>query len=197
MSVLAVDLVGFSGTAQALEPEDLQAAQRSFFSVVATVVLNTGGTIAKRIGDAVVAVYGAPVAHENDPYRAVRAGLDVQGALAGQETAGGLALVARAGVSSGEAIVTFDASYEVPRLAGEVLSRAMSLQAAAPPGGVLVGSSTHRSTALQVHFDDHLPVRIGNRPDEERTWVARGYVTRVGRVDDTLPLVGREPELGL
>jgi class 3 adenylate cyclase/tetratricopeptide (TPR) repeat protein len=197
VSVLAVDLVGFSATAQNLEPEDLQSAQRGFFSVVATAVLNTGGVVAKRIGDAVVAVYGAPVAHENDSYRAVRAGLEVQKALTGLELPTGQPLVARAGVSTGEAIVTFEPGKEVPRVAGEVLTRAMSLQAAAPAGGVLVGHATHRMTSAQVIYDEHAEVRLGTRAEAEQTWVATGLAVRPGRVHDALPLVGREPELGL
>jgi len=197
VSVLAVDLVGFSASAQALEPEDLQTAQRDFFSVVATAVLNTGGVVAKRIGDAVIAVYGAATAYENDPYRAVRAGLDVQRALVGHELRDGEPLIARAGVSTGEAIVTYEPGKDVPRVAGEVLTRAMSLQAAAPPGGVLVGSATHRATASAIYYDDSPPIRVGTRRDEEPTWLATGWVVHMSRVDDTLPLVGRDPELGL
>ncbi len=197
VSVLAVDLVGFSSTAQAVEPEDLQAAQRGFFSVVATAVLNTGGIVAKRIGDAVIAVYGAPVAHENDSHRAVRGALDLQRALAGHELPDGRPLVARAGVASGEAIVTTEPGRDVPRIAGEVLPRAMALQAAAPPGGVLVGVATHRMTAVQVRYEQHALVTLGPRREPEQTWLATGVATVSNRVQDTLPLVGREPELGL
>jgi predicted ATPase/class 3 adenylate cyclase len=196
VSVLAVDLVGFSSTAQDLEPEELRAAQRSFFTVVATAVLNTRGVVAKRIGDAVIAVFGAPVAHESDPYFAVRAALDVQSALAGQTLPDGRPLVARAGVSTGEAIVTTEPGREVPRVAGEVLTRAMSLQAAAPPGGVLVGAATHRITAVQVRYEPHEVVPLGPRGEPEQTWVATG-VAILQQVQDPLPLVGREPELGL
>lgn len=197
ISVLAIDLVGFSGTAQAVEPEDLRAAQRSFFSVVATEVLNAGGTVAKRIGDAVIAVFGAPTAHENDPYRAVLAGMQVQAALEGHELPDGRPLRARAGVASGEAIVTADPDRDAPRVAGEVLSRAMTLQAAAPPGGVLVGSSTRRLTTGTLLYDEHAVVPIGSRAVEEQTWVAKGRIDLTGALDDTLPLVGREPELAL
>jgi class 3 adenylate cyclase len=195
--VLAVDLVGFSTTAQTLEPEDLRAAQRSFFSVVATAVLNTGGVVAKRIGDAVIAVYGAPVAHENDAYLAVRGALDLQKALVGVELPDGRPLVARAGVASGEAIVTAEPGRDVPRIAGEVLTRAMSLQAAAPPGGVLVGQAAHRTTAVQIRYEEHEPVPVGLRGQPEPTWVATGVMVVRTQVQDALPLVGREPELGL
>lgn len=197
VSVLAVDLVGFSGTAQELEPEDVRAAQSSFFSVVATVVLNAGGTVAKRIGDAVIAVFGAPTAHENDPYRAVFAGMEVQRALAGHELPGGRPLQVRAGVASGEAIVTAEPDRDAPRVAGEVLSRAMTLQAAAPPGGVLVGVSTHRMTDGPVRYEEHAIVPVGSEGAAEQTWVATGRTERSGQLDDTLPLVGREPELAL
>jgi len=197
VSVLAVDLVGFSGTAQALEPEELHAAQRSFFSVVATAVLNTGGVVAKRIGDAVVAVYGAPTAHENDPERAVKAALETQQALAAHALPDGMPLVARAGVSTGEAIVGFDPESEVPRVAGDVLTRAMSLQAAAPPGGVLVGRQTYRMTAPRVLYAPREPIRLGADTEPQQVWLAQGFAASVSRFDEVLPLVGREPELGL
>ena len=197
MSVLAVDLVGFSGTAQSLEPEDLHAAQRSFFSIVATAVLNSGGVIAKRIGDAVIAVYGAPTAHENDPDRAVKAALETQQALASHVLPDGMPLIARAGVSTGEAIVSFDPDSEVPRIAGEVLTRAMGLQAAAPPGGVLVGRQTYRMTAARVLYAPHEPVRMSNDSEPQQVWIAQGFTASVQRSGEVLPLVGREPELGL
>jgi class 3 adenylate cyclase/tetratricopeptide (TPR) repeat protein len=197
VSVLAVDLVGFSGTAQALEPEDLQTAQRSFFSVVATAVLNSGGVVAKRIGDAVVAVYGAPTAHENDADRAVKAAIETQIALATHVLPDGHPLVARAGVSTGEAIVSFASDTDVPRVAGEVLSRAMNLQAAAPPGGVLVGRQTYRLTAPRVLYAPHEAVRLGSDPEPEQVWLAQGFAQSVSRSGEVLPLVGREPELAL
>ncbi|MCW2501117.1 MAG: adenylyl cyclase class-3/4/guanylyl cyclase [Frankiales bacterium] len=196
VSVLAVDLVGFSATAQALEPEDLQTAQKQFFDVVATVVSNAGGTVAKKIGDAVVAVFGAPTAHENDPYRAVFAGLDVQAALAGSTFPDGGALVARAGVSTGEALVSYDPGRAEPRIAGEVLSRAMAMQAGAPAGGVLLGPKTHRAVAGTVDCTPQDPVPLATGAVLE-SWLATGITTRPDQVSDTLPLVGRQPELGL
>jgi class 3 adenylate cyclase len=197
VSVLAVDLVGFSGTAQGLEPEDLRAAQRSFFAAVATEVLNADGTVAKRIGDAVIAVFGAPVAHENDPQRAVTAAMKVQEALVGHELPDGRPLRARAGVASGEAIVTTDPARDAPHVAGEVLSRAMTLQAAAPPGAVLVGTTTHRLTCTSMTYEEHAVVSVGSRGAEEQTWLATDRKDWSGRLGDTLPLVGREPELAL
>ncbi|MFN2536759.1 MAG: AAA family ATPase [Mycobacteriales bacterium] len=186
VSVLAVDLVGFSTSAQQLEPEDLRASQKEFFGIVATAVHDLGGTIAKRIGDAVVAVFGAPTAHENDPYRAVRAGLTVQAKLAGTAYADGTPMIARAGVATGEALVSFDA--EEPRIAGEILGRAMLLQADAPPGAVLIGPEAYRSVGTSIECVAHA---------DGRNWVAVGVPIRNDQVADQLPLVGREPELGL
>jgi class 3 adenylate cyclase/tetratricopeptide (TPR) repeat protein len=197
VSVLAVDLVGFSSSAQALDPEDLHAAQREFFSIVTTAVLNAGGTIAKRIGDAVVAVFGAPSAHENDPYRAVRAGLDVQVSLEGRTLRDGRPLTARAGVSSGEALVTFEPGRDEPRVAGEVLSRAMAMQAGGPPGAVVVGAEAHRGTVLSVDYAPHAPLLLPGRDTPVDTWLALGLKVRHDHVGDALPLVGRQPELGL
>jgi class 3 adenylate cyclase/tetratricopeptide (TPR) repeat protein len=197
VSVLAVDLVGFSLSAQQLDPEDLQVAQREFFEVVRVVVQNAGGTVAKRIGDAVVAVFGAPTAYENDPYRAVRAGLEVQASLAGRTMPDGRPLVARVGVSTGEALVAFEADRAEPRVAGDVLSRAMGMQACAPPGGVLVGLQTHRATSSTIAYEDHAQVVLAGRGAPIDSWVATGLRARSGVVEDALPLVGRDAETGL
>jgi class 3 adenylate cyclase/tetratricopeptide (TPR) repeat protein len=189
VSVLAVDLVGFAATAQELAPEDLRTTQREFFSLVTAAVLNAGGTVAKRMGDAVVAVFGAPTAYENDAYRAVRAGLDIQLALSGREGVGSRSLLARVGVSTGEALVTVEAGREEPRIAGEVLREAMALQALAPAGGVLVDELSRRRTEATVFHTDH-----GGSP---RTWLATGIRLRSHEVEDALPLVGREAEMSL
>ncbi len=197
VSVLAVDLVGFSASAQHLEPEDLQAVQQEFFAVVTRAVQHAGGTIAKRIGDAVVAVFGAPTAHENDPYRAVRAGLDVQDALQGLTLPDGRPLTARGGVSTGEALVAFEPGREEPRVAGAVLSRAMGMQACAPQGRVLVGLQTHRITSSSIDYAHHGLVALSGRASPSDSWVAVCIKVRSDQVGDALPLVGREPELGM
>lgn len=197
VSVLAVDLVGFSASAQHLEPEDLQAVQQEFFAVVTRAVQHAGGTIAKRIGDAVVAVFGAPTAHENDPYRAVRAGLDVQDALKGLTLPDGQPLTARGGVSTGEALVAFEPGRDEPRVAGAVLGRAMGMQACAPQGSVLVGPHTHRITSANIDYVHHGVVALSGRASVSDSWVAVCLKVRSDQVGDALPLVGREPELGM
>ncbi|MCW2598189.1 MAG: adenylyl cyclase class-3/4/guanylyl cyclase [Frankiales bacterium] len=197
VSVLAVDLVGFSATAQSMDPEDLQSTQRSFFDLVTTAVQHAGGTVAKRIGDAVVAVFGAPTAHENDPYRAVRAGLDVQAALEGRRLPDGRPLAARVGIATGEALVTFERGRTQPLVAGDVLNRAMGMQACAPAGGVLVARETHRPTSSAVDYQAHRPVVPAGGSVPVDTWVAAGIKARPDQVGDAIPLVGREPELGL
>jgi class 3 adenylate cyclase len=195
VSVLAVDLIGFSTTSQQLEPEDLHAAQKEFFSVVATVVHNGGGTVAKRIGDAVVAVFGAPTAHENDAYRAVWAGLDVQQSLEGFTFRDGRPLVARAAVATGEALVSFE--HDEPRVAGDVLSRAMAMQSSAPPAGVLIGNETHRSVQSTVVCVPQEAIALRDDTEAMPTWLATTIRARNDQVEDPLPLVGREPELGM
>ncbi len=195
VSVLAIDLVGFSAAAQVLDPEDLQVAQQGFFELVGGAVEHAGGSVAKRIGDAVVAVFGAPTAHENDPYRAVRAGLDVQAALQGRTLPGGKPLSARIGIATGEALVSFEGA--APKVSGDVLRRAMGMQAYAPPGKVLVGSQTHRTTSATIDYSHHGPVLLPGATDPDDGWVARGLKARSDQVGDSRPLVGREPELGL
>ncbi len=197
ISVLAVDLVGFSSSAQALDPEDLRLVQQEFFSIVTAAVLNAGGSVAKRIGDAVVAVFGAPNAHENDAYRAVRAGLELQSALAGHTFPGGRPLVARAAVATGEAMVSAEAGRAEPRVTGEVLYRGLALQGAAPAGAVVVGEQTHRATHGTVDYAFQGLLQLPGGTDPIETWRAEGLTTRPESIGDALPLVGREPELGL
>ena len=188
VSVLAVDIVGFSTMSTTLDPEDLHTAQQLFFDLVTTAVTGAGGTVVKRMGDAILAVFGVPITYDNDAYRAVRAGLQVQRDLSGRMLADGRPLLARAAVVTGEALVTFD---EEPTVAGDLLPGAMSLQQTAPPGGVVVADATYRRTALTI---DYAPAE-GAAGDEVH--VALSLARRPEDIVDVLPQVGRESELGL
>ncbi len=148
VSVLFVDVVGWTSAAEQLDPEDLRAAQSDYFAAVRTVVEESGGTVEKYIGDAVLACFGAPRATEDDALRAVRAALRIQEAMS-ELVVGDEPLEARIGVATAEALVDLDADPARGQafVTGDVVNLASRLQAAAPGGGVIVGAATHAATA--------------------------------------------------
>ncbi|TMK23439.1 MAG: adenylate/guanylate cyclase domain-containing protein, partial [Actinobacteria bacterium] len=125
-----------------------------YFDTARRLVALYGGTIEKFIGDAVMAVWGTPIAQEDDAERAVRAALDLTAAVAeiGAET-GAADLRARAGVLTGEAAVTIGAQGQ-GMVAGDLVNTASRIQSAAKPGGVLVGETTRRATEAAVIYED-------------------------------------------
>src|SRR5918996_4126975 len=143
VTVLFADLVGFTARAEQLDPEDVEAILRPYHERVRSELERFGGTVEKFIGDAVMAVFGAPTAHEDDPERAVRA------ALAIRDWADEEGVDLRIGVNTGEALVTIGGE---PLAAGDVVNTAARLQAAAPSGGILVGEVTQRATRDAIEY---------------------------------------------
>jgi class 3 adenylate cyclase len=142
ISVMFVDLENFTSLAESLDPEEVRRVQSRYFEAARSVVASYGGTIEKFIGDAVMAVWGAPTAHEDDAERAVRAALGIVvevSRLGGAVSDRGLE--ARAAVASGEAAVTIGAP-EQGMVAGDMVNVAARLQPRAPAGGVLVDGAT-------------------------------------------------------
>ncbi len=142
VSVLFVDLAEFTSLAESMDPEDVRSVQSRYFEVARSIVATYGGTIEKFIGDAVMAVWGAPTAHEDDAERAVRAALALVYAvdrIGG--AASGMALHARAAVATGEAAVTIGATGQ-GMVAGDLVNVAARLQSRAPVAGVLVDRTT-------------------------------------------------------
>src|SRR6516162_11824361 len=133
VTVLFCDLVGFTSRAESLDPEDVKALLGPYHARVRAELERHGGTVEKFIGDAVMALFGAPVAHEDDPERAVRAALAIRDAAREE----GIEL--RIGIATGEALVTVGAAAEGEGMAaGDVVNTAARLQTAAPVYGVLV-----------------------------------------------------------
>ena len=162
-----------------------------------------GGTVEKFIGDAVVGVFGAPVAHEDDAERAVRAALAIQDAIVElNEDDPALALEVRIGVNTGEALVALDARSELGEamVSGDVINTGARLQGAAPPGGVLVGEQTRRATERAIDYAEHLPVSAKGKAEPVPAWQAvaprAGFGVEHGDTGKA-PLVGRERELAL
>src|SRR5215217_6585531 len=137
VSVLFVDLVGFTQKSEDRDPEEIRELLSRYFDLARTVVERYGGTVEKFIGDAVMAVWGTPVAQEDDAERAVRAALDLVDRVNGL----GPNIQARAGVLTGEAAVTVGATNQ-GMVAGDLVNTAARLQSVAEPGAVLVGEQT-------------------------------------------------------
>src|SRR5437660_690899 len=139
VTVLFADLVGFTAVSESRDAEDTRELLSSYFETCRRLIGLYGGLVEKFIGDAVMAVWGAPVATEDDAERAVRAALELVAAVqALGEQVGVPELRARAGVLTGEAAVTLGAEGE-GMVAGDLVNTASRLQALAPPGGVFVG----------------------------------------------------------
>jgi len=198
-SVLFCDVAGFTPLSEARDAEAVRELLSQYFAVARTVIGRYGGTVEKFIGDAVMAVWGTPVAAEGDAERAVRAGLDLVAAVAqlGAETAvPGLA--ARAGVVTGEVAVTLGAVGE-GMVAGDAVNTASRVQAAAEPGQVLVDGATQRLAGAGVGFADAGEHVLKGKAEPQRLWRATRVLSGVGgsqRVDGLeAPLIGRDAEL--
>jgi class 3 adenylate cyclase/tetratricopeptide (TPR) repeat protein len=203
VSVVFADLVGSTARADQLDPEDVRAILAPYHDRLRHELERFGGTVEKFIGDAVVGVFGAPVAHEDDAERAVRAALAIQAAIAElNEADEGLDLEVRIGVHTGEALVSLAARPELGEamVAGDVMNTAARLQAAAPAGGILAAEPTYRATSRAIEYEDTGEVEAKGKSAPLRTWRAVAPRARFG-VDvfqaGRAPLVGRERELEL
>lgn len=197
VSVLFCDLVGSTAQAERLDPEDVQALLSRYHSSVAAEIERFGGTLEKFIGDAVVALFGVPAAHEDDPERAVRAALAIRERVAGKSD-----VHVRLAVNTGEALVVAGARADQGEhlASGDVLNTAARLESAAPVDGVLVGEQTYWMTQKVIQYRDHEPVLARGKSALVPVWEAVGAHSRLG-VDVQRswrsPLIGREREMDL
>ena len=200
-SVLFVDLVGFTPLSEGRDPEEVRELLSRYFDIARTVVSRYGGTIEKFIGDAVMAVWGTPVAVEGDAERAVRAAMELVSEVAdlgASIAAPGLA--ARAGVVTGTVAATMSAEGQA-MVAGDAVNTAARVQSAATAGTVLVDTTTRRLAGLAIEFDLHGDVALKGKAEPETLWQAREIVSGVGGAQRSdgleAPFVGRSVEFGL
>src|SRR4051812_31069534 len=200
-SVLFGDLVGFTGLAESRDPEEVRELLTGYFDRCRDVVARYGGTIEKFIGDAVMAVWGVPVAHEDDAERAVRAGLDLVEAVAAfGERARVPDLAMRVGVVTGEVAVTVGATQQ-GMVAGDAVNTAARIQAKADPGEVWVDEQTRALTSAAIAFAPAGTHELKGRSEAVALFRATAVMGVVGGQGRDLgveaPLVGRRRELGL
>jgi class 3 adenylate cyclase len=203
VTVLFADLVGFTRRSEAMDVEDVRGTLVPYHRLLRRELERYGGTVEKFIGDAVMAVFGAPIAHEDDAERAVRAALAIQEAVARlRDHDERLDLHVRIGVNTGEALIALDANPASGEgmASGDVVNTAARLQAAAPVDGVLVGEVTYRATTRAIAYDAAPPIQAKGKSDPVTVWVATQARSRLGsdvQQAPSTPLVGRERELRL
>jgi class 3 adenylate cyclase/tetratricopeptide (TPR) repeat protein len=201
VSVLFCDLVGFTASSERADPEDVRARLRPYHARVRTEIERFGGTVEKFVGDAVMAVFGAPAAHEDDAERAVRAGLRVLQAIDELNSASPeLDLRVRIGINTGETVVDRGARPELGEgiVAGDAVNAAARLQAAAPVGGVAVGELTYEQTRRVFEYEQLEPVQAKGKTEPLGAW--RPLASRAAFGSDVTRthgglFVGREGEL--
>jgi class 3 adenylate cyclase/tetratricopeptide (TPR) repeat protein len=203
VTVFFADLVGFTGRAEQLDPEDVRAMLSPYYGRLRSEIERFGGTVEKFIGDAVMAVFGAPIAHEDDPERAVRAALAVREAILElNEADPALDLHVRIAVNTGEAVVALGArpSEGEGMVAGDVVNTAARLQAAAPVDGILVGETTYRATERTIEYGEAEPVGAKGKSEPIPVWEALAARARYGvdvQQSGGAALVGRSEELDM
>ena len=194
VTVIFVDLVGFTAQAEKLDAEDVRAILKPYHDRVRQEIESFGGGVEKFIGDAVMGIFGAPLAHGDDAERAVRAALVVRDILAAGD------LQVRIAVNTGEAFVALDArpAYGESMIAGDVVNTASRLQNAAPVGGIIVGEETYLATRDAIEYEPAPPVLAKGKEQALPVWVAVRATTAAGeRVSTQTSIVGRSNELDL
>jgi class 3 adenylate cyclase/tetratricopeptide (TPR) repeat protein len=200
VSVLFCDLVGFTAASEQADPEDVRARLQPYHARLREEIERFGGTVEKFVGDAVMAVFGAPVAYEDDAERAVRAGLEILGAIGDlNEADPGLGLQVRVAVNTGEVVVALGARPELGEgiVTGDVVNTASRIQGVAPVDGVAVSEPTYRQTESLFEYEELESVVVKGKAEPValyRPLRARVQFGREGTRRHTTPLVGRELE---
>ena len=202
VTALFCDLVGFTATSESADPEDVNEMLAGYFAMARDQIESHGGVVEKFIGDAVVGVFGAPVAHEDDPERAVRAGLRIAVDAEDLEAVGGVPLKLRVGINTGEVLVRLGISAVSGEgfLAGDAVNTASRIQSVAPEMGVAVGIGTYEATSAVFDYEELESATLKGKAEPVRVFHAKRPLARFGtdltRTHDS-PFIGREIDLGL
>jgi class 3 adenylate cyclase/tetratricopeptide (TPR) repeat protein len=201
VTVLFCDLVDFTARSDQADPEDVGALLRPYHARQRAEIERRGGTLDKFIGDGVMAVFGAPLAHEDDPERAVRCALGMLAAIEELNRASpSLDLAVRIGVTTGEALVRLGPDRQTEGVVGDVVNTASRLQGVAPAGGVVVGEATFRATSRLFDYQELGAVQVKGKADPVPVWRLKGARSRTG-IEAVrragAPFVGRQAELAL
>ncbi len=193
VSVLFVDLVGHTAASDRADPEDVRARLRPYHQLLKREIERYGGTVEKFVGDAVMAVFGAPISHEDDAERAVRSALRILEAVEELE------LEVRAAVATGEAVVSLSARPEQGEgiVAGDVVNTASRLQQAAPAGSLVVGEVTYRATTNAIEYEELAPVIVKGKAEPIPIWRALHAHGVDAETAPPTPFVGRAHDLAL
>jgi adenylate cyclase len=197
VTVLFVDMVGFTSRSESADPEDVREIQRAYFDAASAEIERFGGTVEKYIGDAVMAIFGAPRAHDDDPERALHAALAIREAVARLDQG----LEVRIGLNSGEVVGGPAPGAAQPgeyTVTGDAVNVAARLQQAADANEILVGPMTRRLAADQFEFAPVPPLQLKGKAEPVEAWRLVAALPERSRVrGGEAPLVGRRRELAL
>jgi len=202
VTCLFCDLVGFTATSEFADPEDVDQMLTAYAEMARAQIESHGGVVEKFIGDAVVGIFGVPAAHEDDPERAVRAGIRIAEVAEDLEAVGGAPLRLRVGINTGDALVRLGviASSGERMLSGDAINTASRIQSIAPEMGVAVGLGTYEATAAVFDYTELEPATVKGKAEPVRVFHAKAPLARFGtdltRTHDT-PFIGREIDLSI
>ena len=213
VTIMFADIIGSTPLADRLDPEDMRAILTGYFNLMTEQIRRHGGTVEKYIGDAVMAIFGAPVAHEDDPDRAIRAALDMQKALADfnqqrqRQDAEATQLQMRIGINTGEVAApeNVQAAGHDFLITGDAVNVAARLQQVAAPDTILVGERTYLAAREVFDFRPMAPLRLKGKAEPIAAWVVIDLHKRASAVTQhprgisglQAPLIGRSLELTL
>jgi class 3 adenylate cyclase len=194
ITALFCDLVDFSALSRQTDPEQLTGLLAQYFQIVRSEVVSHGALIEKYIGDAIVAIFGYPEAHDDDVERALHAALGIQRHLDEHNQYAEVQFRVHVGVHTGEAVIDLAASTSSGEgfAAGHAINLAQRLQSVSPAGSTTVSAAVYGRTRDRFHFSEQPPVRVKGEPDPLRNWLLTG--ARSTLVTDVLPLLGRDAE---
>jgi len=204
VTILFADVTGSTAIAERLDPEQTRTMMGRFFQAMTEVIGRYEGTVEKYIGDEVMAVFGLPVAHEDDPERAVRAAAamrerldELNGEL---EATRGIALQMRIGINTGEVVADPQATEKGEfMVTGDAVNVAARLRGAAEPGGTVVGERTYWNTVPLVEYRPLSPLALKGKSLPVQAWEFVRLLpeaTRRGASGLRAPMIGREEEVG-